>query len=152
MIQERVAVVQERVAIVQERVAAIQARFSTNFKCKRLDLRPPGLRDNTLGAARIRERLPGDGNELPVVAGWMQREFQHTMRIIVSDLTVWGNSSGRRGKARATRAHHELTNAASWIRCSIWVLLGEALIHVTVTVQNDICASLVEQHPEILHA
>lgn len=35
----------------------------------------PTLRGNTLGASRIGERLAGDGNELPVVAGRMKGEL-----------------------------------------------------------------------------
>jgi hypothetical protein len=73
----------------------------------------------------------------------MQCEFQNTIGIIVPNLTVWGNSV-KGAKARATGSHHELTDAPPRIRNTIWVLLGETLIQMTVTAQNNFRAGLVE--------
>jgi len=53
-------------------------------------------------------------------------------------------------QARATRAHHKLSNAIYRIHRSIGILRGEALIEMSVTAQNDIGPGLVEQRPEIL--
>ena len=42
----------------------------------------------TLAAARVGERLPGLGNELPVVARRVQRNFQHAESVGVANFAL----------------------------------------------------------------
>ena len=91
-----VAVVHRRWRIIGRRdsdghrgeVGVVRAGAVSSFGHQRL----AGLWCNTLSTSRIGKRLTGDGNELPVVAAWMQCQIQNTISIIVSNLTVWGNT------------------------------------------------------------
>src|SRR4030067_1524864 len=53
---------------------------------------PVELWRNTLRTPRIGERLAGDGNELPLIAVWIQGQLQKAIWVIVPDDTVWGGA------------------------------------------------------------
>jgi len=72
------------------------------------------------------------------------------MGVAVPSFAVW--LDGAKGvKIAATCTYGKLSNTMPWICKAVWILRPKTLIHVFMTVQNDIGAGIIEQPPEIVH-
>ena len=95
---------------------------------------------------RIRERLPGDRNELPIVAVAVQGELQHAMRGTVTNLAGGPNRAEARDRYTSS-ANDELTDAVPGVRRTVGLGLRQATAVVPVAAQDAVDTSLVERLP-----
>ena len=71
------------------------------------------------------------------------------MCAVVPDLAVGGDRRAEGAQARATGAHHELTDAACGIRHGSGTLSCEALVVVAMTAQDNVGTGCIQRVPEI---
>ena len=102
-------------------------------------------------AARIDKRLARLGNELPIIAARVQRQFEDTEGIRVALFAV-GVDGAEGPLVFPARADHKLPNSASSIRQAIRVLHRKALVIMIVTGDHHIRIGIVERLPQRLDA
>ena len=99
--------------------------------------------------AGIRQRLSGHWNELPDVLRRPKGQLQHTPGAAPHlAVRLHPRKAGRRS---ASRARHELTNAALRVEAAVGILRREPLVAVIVTRQDHVDARLVHDTPCLTH-
>src|SRR6187401_818876 len=101
----------------------------------------------TAPRARVRERLPRDGHELPRICAGTKREPQHTVGRVVPDLAV-GLNGAELVERTPPGTDSELADAIHRVAGCVRVLGSEALVHVLVAVQDQLSAVLMQRIPE----
>src|SRR4029077_18680909 len=91
----------------------------------------------TRAAARIRERISGDWNELPRIRPVRERELQHSVRVVVPHFAV--RERGReRVEAGPAGADHELADPPDGVRDGARGLGRKPLVLVVVPDDHDL--------------
>src|SRR6267143_3001397 len=103
-------------------------------------------------AARIPERRPCDGNELPRIAAVVKRQLQHAEAGVVADLTVGNRRPERIPLFAAAGPREVLAHATHRIRDTGGRLRCEALVGVLVSADHQLHAAIIQHLPGGLHA
>src|SRR3954449_13260645 len=101
----------------------------------------------TVAGSRVRERLAGLGNEVPVVMAGAQRELQDAERLVVAPLAA-GDRRGRAGAVLAAGPDDELAHAPDRVDRAGGVQRREALVGVLVRGEDEVGAAVVEVVPD----
>src|SRR5437762_1391755 len=102
-------------------------------------------------AARIPERRPRDGNELPAIAAVVERQLQHAEAGVVADLAVGDRRPERIPLFAAAGPRDELAHAPHRIRDTGRRLRCEALVVVLVSADHHLHAAVIQHLPGGLH-
>src|SRR5205823_1172531 len=89
-------------------------------------------------SSRIGERLPRDGNELPIEARRLQSQLEHAEGGIIADHAVRGPGGIEREEAVPARAGDELDDALHQVQVAARVLRREAFVVVGMAVHDKI--------------
>lgn len=97
--------------------------------------------------AAVAECAASYGDELPIIARRVEREFEDAPGGAVAHFAV-GNWRIKTTQERAARADDERVNAIRKVGVGIGVLWREALVIMIMPIQNDIGACRVERLPK----
>ncbi len=96
--------------------------------------------------------MASNGNELPVVAGWMECQFEYPMDVVLADLAVRERrAEGIGAGICAACANNKLADPPPGVGGTARVLWSESLIFVFMAVEHDVGTVIVEGLPERLH-
>src|SRR5579864_1042237 len=105
----------------------------------------------TGAAAGVGKGLPFLGNELPVVALGLQREFENSEGRGVANFTVGFRRLGKWPVIFSAGADDEFANAALRVRGGIGCLRREALVVVIVAANDHVGIGIVKRLPQRLY-
>src|SRR5439155_23628397 len=95
-------------------------------------------------SSRIGERLPRDGNELPIEARRLQSQLEHAEGGIIADHAVRGPGGTEREEAVPARAGDDLDDALHQVQVAARVLRREAFVVVGMAVHDEIGVGVIE--------